>query len=322
METFEKTSKTLYVIKAFAILFTITAHMSFSQEYFLADTIRTAIGQIGVPTFFIVSGYFYSRKPGDNKSFWLKKFKNLFIPWLIFSIIIFSLSEFVFGTPGNLIVDFLCTLTGISSIFWYLTVMCIIMFLFYYIKKDSILYACIAISIVSVLASGISIIIFDANYINQFFNIFNWIGFFALGMLLRKKDLLKKLISPLITVISGVLMALFVAIAGIRGEVIHAYVDITSLFIEISGFLFFLNISYLLSDCNLLVDIGKKSFFVYLMHIQTVGIINTRLPYNVLFFILRPVIGLAVCYVVAVVFKFMLNKLKLGKYSFVFGLDR
>ena len=141
-------------------------------------------------------------------------------------------------------------------------------------------------------------------------------------MLLRKKDLLKKLISPLITVISGVLMALFVAIAGIRGEVIHAYVDITSLFIEISGFLFFLNVSHLLSDCNLLVDIGKKSFFVYLMHIQTVGIINTRLPYNVLFFIFRPIIGLAVCYIVAVVFKFVLNKLKLGKYSFLFGLDR
>lgn len=59
-----KISNTLYVIKFFAILFVISAHMTFitsdiKQTEVVADSIRNTLGQIGVPIFFIVSGYFY-----------------------------------------------------------------------------------------------------------------------------------------------------------------------------------------------------------------------------------------------------------------------
>ena len=139
---------------------------------------------------------------------------------------------------------------------------------------------------------------------------------------MRKKNLLENLINWVATVVSFVGLTAFTVIAVVIGNSIEAYIDITSLFVELFGFVFFLNVSNFLANSKLLSDIGKKSFFIYLMHIQVVGAINTRLPYNALFFILRPFVGLMVCYIIAVVFKLILNKLKLNKYSFIFGLNR
>ena len=69
-------SNLLYVANAFAILLVVAAHMTFSQTYPVSEIVRTSLGQIGVVVFFIISGYFYSRKHNDNKSYWLKKAKH------------------------------------------------------------------------------------------------------------------------------------------------------------------------------------------------------------------------------------------------------
>ena len=102
------------------------------------------------------------------------------------------------------------------------------------------------------------------------------------------------------------------------GEV--TYANRFCLLVELSGFLFCLNLSYALSGFGLLKDIGKKSFFIYLAHMQIAGVINTRLPYNTIFFILRPVIALAVVYIGAKIAELMLKKLKLSKMNFLIGL--
>lgn len=317
----EKISKTLYVMKAFAILSVIMAHMTFSETYHIAEIIRVSLGQIGVVIFFISSGYFYSRKPDDSKEFWYKKAKFLLIPWFIFSTIVFILSNFVFSKPHNLLVGFIKNFFGIGTVYWYMTVLVIMLFLFRYINKDISLVLCIGVSIISIFLSALGIIDYSVD-LNQYVNIFNWIGFFALGVLLRKKKLMDKLICPSAAIISLIGLIAVVVIAVVRGNKIEAYIDITSLFAELFGFVFLLNVSNLFANNKLLTDVGKKSFFIYLMHVQAVGIVNTRLPYNTVFFILRPFIGLAVCYIISVSFKFILNRLNLSKYNFVFGLDR
>ena len=53
---------------------------------------------------------------------------------------------------------------------------------------------------------------------------------------------------------------------------------------------------------------------------QVAGIINTRLPYNPLFFVLRPFIALAVLYIAAFVISFILKKIKLDKYAYLIAL--
>ena len=318
----KKESNMWFVIKAFAILSVVAAHMSFPLEYFVSDTIRNCLGQIGVGIFFISAGYFYNRKPNDSKIFWQKKIKTVFLPWLIFSTVVFILSEFIFGVPENLVFDFIKNFFGVGTIYWYMTVLLVLLIIFKYIyKTDIILYLCIAITFISVSLSSMDLIPYTTVF-NKFFNIFNWIGFFALGILLRRKELVDKLLGLKFTIISLIGLIVATIIAVMKKELIQSYIDSTSLFVELFGLILLLNIADFLTSSKLLIDIGKKSFFIYLIHIQIVGIINTRLPYNALFFILRPIIGLAVCYIVAIVFKYVLNKIKLSKYSFVFGLDR
>lgn len=317
----KRESNMLYVMKAFAIFFVVMAHMSFSESYHTAEIIRTSVGQAGVVVFFISSGYFHSGKSNDNKVFWQKKLKNFFLPWFLVATGTFFLSALIFGMPNNLPIAYSKNLFGIGTLYWYMTVTTVLMILFKFIKKDIFLYICMAISVISVVLSATGLIVYKGDF-NQYLNVFNWVGFFAAGVLLRKYNILQKLINIKFLIASFLGVAVAIIVAILRNITVEAYIDITSLLLEISGFVFVLNISNLLANNNIFIDIGKKSFFIYLVHIQIVGVINTRLPYNVLFFILRPVIGLTVCYVIAVVFKFMLNKIKLGKYNFVFGLDR
>lgn len=317
----KRESNMWYVMKTFAVFFVVMAHMCFSENYHTAEIIRTSIGQIGVVIFFISSGYFYSRKPNDSKVFWKKKLKTFFLPWFFLATGIFFLSAILFGVPENLPIAYLKNLFGIGTLYWYMTVTTFFMILFKFDKKDFILYICIVISVISIILSATGLIIYKGDF-NQYLNVFNWVGFFAAGVLLRKYNILQKLINIKFLIASFLGVAIAIIVATLRNRTVEAYIDITSLLLEISGFVFVLNISNILANNNIFIDIGKKSFFIYLVHIQIVGVINTRLPYNALFFILRPVIGLTVCYVIAVVFKFMLNKIKLGKYNFVFGLDR
>ena len=314
-------SNSMFVAKAFAILSVVCAHMGFTNEYFVADTIRNCLGQIGVAVFFVISGFFYKRTEGDTKKYWSKKIKTFFVPWFLFATGVFALSVVLSRSLEGFPLSYVKYFLGIGSLYWYMLISCVMFAIFKYITKKWHLVLCIVISIISVYLTAYQVIP-QLQYFNQYINLFNWVGFFALGILLRKENLLEKLINTKAFVISLVVLVASIGVAVLRGNEVKSYVDITSLFTEVFGLVFILNLSNWLANNKLLIDIGKKSFFIYLMHIQVAGVITTRLPYNVLFFVLRPFIALAVCYVVAVLFKCILKLLKLDKYSFVFGLDR
>ena len=67
-------------------------------------------------------------------------------------------------------------------------------------------------------------------------------------------------------------------------------------------------------------DIGRKSYLIYLIQMQPAGMINTRLPYNVPFFVLRPFIALALIYIAVKLFEFVLEKTSLKKHAELFAL--
>lgn len=314
-------SNSLFVAKAFAILSVVCAHVGFTNEYFIADTIRNCLGQIGVAVFFVISGFFYKRTKGDTKKYWSKKIKTVFLPWIIFAIGTFVLSVILNRSLDGFPLSFIKYFLGIGSLYWYMSISCVMFAIFKHITKRWQLILCIIISVVSVYLTVYHVIP-QYQYFNQYINLFNWIGFFALGILIRKENLLEELINTKSFIISLIIVVASIGVAVLRGNEVKSYVDVTSLFTEVFGLILILNLSNYLANNKILIDIGKKSFFIYLMHIQIAGIITTRLPYNAFFFILRPVIALAVCYVVAVVFRYMLKLLKLDKYSFVFGLDR
>lgn len=321
MEITKIRSNSLFVAKAFAILSVVCAHMGFTNEYFVAEAIRNCLGQIGVAIFFIISGFFYKRTECDTKKYWSKKLKTFFIPWILFAIGTFALSILLNKSLEGFPLSFVKYFLGIGSLYWYMSISFVMFVIFKYITKRWQLVFCIVISVVSVYLTAYHVIP-QHQYFNQYINLFNWIGFFALGILLRTENLLEKLINTKSFIISLIIVVASISVAVLRGNEVKAYVDVTSLFTEVFGFVLILNLSDWLANNKLLIDIGKKSFFIYLMHIQVAGIVTTRLPYNAVFFILRPFIALAVCYIVSVVFKYLLKLLKMDKYNFMFGLDR
>lgn len=319
----KKTSDTLYVIKSFAVLFVVVAHMSFITpnyvgRFLIADSIRNSLSIIGVPIFFIVSGFFYKRVKGDTKKFWKKKVKALIIPWFLFGIITFVLSALISGAYDNFPLRLIKWTLGIGSWFWYMPVQLALFVLFKFIKKDASLYISIIISIVSVMLTAFGII--PQVPISQYFNIFNWVGFFALGILINRHNMLEKLINVPVFIISFFVIVLSVILMVNFNDKAISYTNYYSLLIELSGFLFCLNISYALSNIKLLKDIGEKSFFIYLVHMQIAGFINSRLPYNAVFFILRPFVALAIVYIGAKITELIFSKLKISKLNFLIGL--
>lgn len=317
-----KISNTFYGVKAFAILCVVAAHMTFPQQFLSIDIVKVSLSQIGVFSFFITSGYFYSRSKGDSKNFWIKKLKTLFVPWLLFSSLVFMVSVILFDKELS-VLSFLLHFTGLSSIYWYMSVLVICQFLFkfiYSVKNNAIFLILFIISIVSVILTVVGVIPSEKFTYN--INIFNWLGIFSIGIYIRRKNLIESFIGIVPTAVSlvGIAFSLFIAVS--INKPIWCYTSSTSLLIEIFGFILVLNISYYLSSSRLLVDIGKKSFFIYLTHVQIVGVINTRLPYDTAFLVLRPFIALCVCYLISIVFKKILGLFKLSKCNYVFGLDR
>lgn len=312
----EKQSNTLYIIRAFAILSVILAHMPFTEAHPVAECIRNTLGQIGVAVFFTVSGYFYKRKKGDTASFWKKKAKGIIIPWLLFAVLTYAFSCVLNRSFSP--VSLVKWVFGIGSWFWYIPMLLIMYALFKFVKYDALLYVAMALTAASVMLTAFGFI-GQTEYYSQYTNLLDWVGFFALGILLRKKNSLPKLTGALPCVSGLIILASATALSVVFNQN-KAYINYFSLLTELSGALVLLNASSLLHKSKLLKDIGKKSYLIYLIQMQPAGIINTRLPYNALFFILRPVIVLAVLYVFAKAAEYILKKLKLSKYAYIFAL--
>ena len=309
-------SNMLYVAKAVSVVLIAGAHMPFGGSM-PAESIRMSICQIGVVVFFVCTGFFYRREEKDSKLFWIKKSKTVIIPWVIMASATFLLSVVLSGSADGFPLSYIKWVLGIGSHYWYMTVMliCFVLFncLFYSDHSQKIkrtgLYLCIVVSVISVLLSAGKIIIYNASF-NQYTNVLNWIGWFSLGVLVREKKWLDRITSWKLFTVACSLLIVFTALSSSREIIIEAYVDMYSVPIEVCGGICVLFIAKLLCNSNVLVDIGKKSFFIYLIHIQIAGMINARLPYNAVFFVARPFVAVAVCYFSAKVFEWVLKKLK------------
>jgi len=308
----EKQSRTLYVVKAFALFLIVWAHMSIREGQTWIENTRISVCQIGVAAFFVISGFFYKRASGDSREFWLKKLKTIVIPWLLLSSSTFGISLFLSNSYSNIVVRYVKWILGIGAPYWYMSQMVLCFFLFKLLpyKKNAVLYGCIGISIVSVLLSALSIIRYNLVW-NQYTNPLNWIGFFAVGILIRQKGILEKLALWKLAAVSVLILIICVAWNIIDGTQTEAYIGILSLPIEIFGSICVLFLAKLCCESRLIVDIGRTSFFVYLVHIQVAGVINSRIPDHPGLLLIKPLAAVLVCYLAAKCMKWFLEKIKL-----------
>ncbi len=313
----KRISNMLYAAKAIALVLIVWAHMPTDGQLSgqaLFEGLRTSIVQPSILVFFFISGYFYKRSPGDSKSFWSKKTKSLLIPWLVWATATFVLSLILSGSLNGLFASWLKWVLGIGSVYWYMSVITVCLVLFKAVTlnektMDTLLWICVGISAISVILSVCSVIEYNLQW-NQYTNAFNWVGVFAFGILARRKNWLEWMTSAKAAIVSSVILTVCLVLSAARGIQVNTFIDIYSIPIEIFGTVCILFLAKLLAKSKLVVDIGRKSFFVYLIHIQIAGILNSQLPHTVLFYVLRPFAALAVCYLLAKLFRWVLQKLK------------
>lgn len=318
-------SSMFYVVKALSCVLIVWSHMPFggNMPY---EAIRMSVGQIGVFAFFVCAGYFYKEKGNKGNAFWKKKLISIVFPWLLFSTITYVISCLIGGAERTNLLSYFKWVFGIGSHYWYMPVLLVCYGLFSLIctarnrAEDVMLYSCVGISALSVVVSACGMINYNTTF-NQYTNICNWLGVFAVGVIICKKNLINEISSPKWMIITLPLLILFVLLSSKRAVMIEAYIDEYSLPIELFGCLCIFAAAKLLCNSNLLIDIGKKSFFIYLVHIQVAGVINTRLPYNEVFFVLRPIVAGIVCYIGAKIVEWILIKMKSdAKIGILFGL--
>ena len=312
----ETESRSIYILKAMAILCVIAAHVSKIISWadcwtFFSSTFWSMLARIGVVLFFTCSGFLFHREKGDGLKFWKKKFFSLIIPWLFCSTLTFALSIFL-NRVDNFFLGYIKWIFGQGSWYYYIVVLLIFFVLFKYIMKyDVFLYVCIFLNILSLFLETYSINpISEYTTIIPFLNIFNWIGYFSMGILFRRhrvdRWILKNKIffwGTIVFSINGIILFFILQIV----TDFHIFSIVYKL--PLMALLFYASygLAKLKKVGDLVVSVGKDTYFIYLLHMQIVQPICSRLP--VYFEIIKPLIGLGVMIFIIVLIRLICEKL-------------
>ena len=313
----KKNDRILLIMRACAVFSIISAHCqgvwdnASSISCFLTCFLGN-VGHIGVGTFFLISGYVFPFSREKTKgffSFFSHKITRIVVPWLFCATITYC---------GDAVIS--CVLyegswsfqgwftTLYRHIFWFMFVLVLLYLIYYYpYQKKYFLEVTVILSLISHLLIALRVI--PPNDFAVYHNPINWMLFFSSGIYLNRMGL-----SPFFSIVSRMKWLLCFAallvmliISGLRCK--FRYSSPFFLPVEILCIGSNVAISILLYECppaigKWFVEIGKRSFSIYLLHmfLFTFGIIGlsnkTRLAVTIP---LRPIaICLSVFYSISI----------------------
>ena len=295
----------IYVMKSLAIFSVICAHVASVLETAnawncMASNFLSYMGTMGVPTFFLLSGYLFERRRKSFGDFWRGKVKSIFIPWLFCETLLWL--YVVVRKGGITLKAWGLFIIGYKHTTYYLTVLIVMYLLFWRIKRDWELVGLISVSLLSMICTGWNL---GITFINEWFgtyylNPLNWMCFFAVGILISRNDYLiyfankSRKVVPLLALIS-ILYFFIVMITG-KGFAYFSQYALVAHIVNIS--LIFglaeniLKISGQVKEFAIYV--GKISFSIYLLHQFIAGILVRVGNYFDVFLItlMRPIVTL------------------------------
>lgn len=318
----QKNRTYIYLLKAFAIFSVVCAHTAVEPAESLmwinlVVRILSAIGTMGVPIFFIVSGYLYYGNQRGIKDFFGRKCKTIIVPWFFCETIVWL---YVVLRKGGITFNaWFKYILGVYHSTYYLTILMILYILFWRIKKyDSILIGSILFSCLCVLGLGYGVpfvLKWNKFTITPYLNIFNWILYFALGMLLKKRQAFE----PLAMFAKKILpLSAFLLIADF---IIHYYHLLSwTYFSKYALINIALQILVVMGMCyglcekkvEKLVTVGKYSYAIYLLHGLGAGGVNwiTALTGSSFLILMRPIIVILLVILGVCIVRKICNKFK------------
>lgn len=323
----EDLSKTLYVLRAYAIICVAAAHCG-NFIYPQAEIIRSLIGTMGVPCFMICSGYFFNYFQ-DAKIFWKKKIRAIIIPWIVWGGITFSVMV-VHGGKVLALDEAIRWIIGYKTWLYFVPVLlsCFVLF------RISVKKSWLALNLVLFVCSWSLTYteVFMTNNIITLYQIpFNYTGFFMLGYILKEYDL-KKLLDLSNAVKIGT-CACFIALFlfyGAYAKGIGYWRSLCSIPFELIACIVMFWFADILKNKKLLYDIGRKSFFIYFVHMEIGnGLARVMLfhwlPTNLgkgecIIAFIKPIVIVVITYLVYICIKKVVLMIGLERYMWIISV--
>lgn len=302
----KRISNSAFILKAMAIFSVICAHCPYDTDSVLSCVLNN-LGVIGVPIFFFLSGFFYRTKKYDFKELLIKKLKTLILPWFFCGIVVYL---YVAVRKGGDLLAMANFLIGNGSFLYYMPVVFLFYVIFYFIKDNRGLIIIMAlVSLIWMVVQGVYSPLVD--FVYPYLNPLNWMLYFSFGIYVQYYANVEKAIL-LIEKFKWVLIAAggvtFILLAAINYKL--SYWNILFPAVECICFLGMLALSFEKWMGNkLILDIGKESFAIYLLHMPIVGITNLLLVHYVIYCI-RPFFILAIIYFCVKLYVFICDKMK------------
>lgn len=307
----ERDSTALYFVKSMAILASVAAHVStIDQSTPVIEFFTRAwdmFSCVSVGSFLIIAGILYTRTPGDSCSFWKRKAKSMILPWLFCGMLTYGYRA-IFEESSLL--GLIWWLSGYSSWLYYVTIHLLMLALFKPIHKCvPALWGCVAVTAAQLFlhTKGSAIPFFLDN---EYLNPLHWVGFFALGILLRRQGLrLSK------GFFAGCALVLAVFAVVVYRRWIYSYFHILNAVYSVSAFFVLFAIGRWLAGTGIrkyIREIGACTYCIYLLHMLIVPPILRRIPGVTFKAIFGPVIGMIVMMLLIELGKWITGKLPFG----------
>lgn len=315
-------SEIVATARIYALISVLCAHLTFDNS--VVGFTFGRIGTIGVIVFLISSGYYFI--PAKFKSYGeliKKKSKSICIPWLVLGSLVW-VYNIILSSKFRSPMGYLKWIFG-NGTFLYYVPMLLLCFLLLYKASQKTLISAIVINIASVLltATGVLEPVIEALHITNFLNVFNWIGYFALGMLLQKIN--EKNIVEVLLKIRWLVIALFiccVVLAVLLKNVNFTYFSYVAIPYQLLGCMAVFSLSTLpLVRTKICGYLSECSYAIYLTHMVFIGLLDSILAKTLFLQIMSPLIIIMILFVVFMIGATISKKIKLDKiYCLLTGL--
>lgn len=229
----------------------------------------------------------------------------------------------LYGVGGDVsFIKYLKYILGCGTWLYYVPLYLVITTLFNFHASQSFLILSLLISFSSCMFSYLNICNL---FLSPFQNPLNWIGFYALGVMLKAKPFMHWAKNRISTIILLTSFMLLLSLITVNLQMKICYWNTFCFVIEILSFFLVSNLCVRLNVGGLLESLGKYSYLIYFLHMQfgifSVNLIIkiTELPEIIQFFI-RPFLVIYVTYVYVRIIQYFVRLVGLQKYNKYLGI--
>ena len=319
MSAEKQISRMFTAARLFAVLTVISAHTTIRNSEIIAN-LYVAIGSIGVIVFFLAAGYFFKRE--RIGTFLAKKAKTIVLPWLVLGTAVYAVNCILNGSRMG-IGSWMEWLLGYKTYLYFVTVILLCFALFYYHNLVTLTGA-IVLNALSLTLTCLGVLepVIKALHITNFLNVFNWIGFFAIGILLRRIPFEKCFAFFKRTRILALGISVScVALVTFTGYKVGYFSPLGWAFELICAWSIFGLCTFEWTYNRLSASVAEMSYAIYILHMMFVGILAKLYALHPGIALFANGIVLAFTYLVLVAGRYVAGRLKIGTvYDLLLGI--